>query len=260
MGELWRDMERDLDAQIEEEGLDRDTVDETVDATIDEDAPRRRALMIDLGFAIAIALAGLLVVHVIVPYVGAVLVLLLVLVAFTAWAALIGGADFIAGILLGLGEYTIYGTAQARELLRRSRLALLAAALAIAWGIAWHTSLSPRVRTHRIVTRAVDAVDAYRASGLELPQERVETVLGLDAGDPHDLARFVRDGTIRDAWGRPLVYRRGESGRYQLYSMGPNGTDDLGDRDDDGRVEDLPGGGPRSERAAHLRREAEEGR
>jgi len=256
MGELWRDIQAEIDAQIEEQGLDQDTVDETLDATVDEDAPRRRAMLIDIGAAALTILVGLLIVHVVVAYVGAVLVLLLVLGAFTAWAALIGGADFIAGMLLGLGEFTVYGTAQLRALIRRSRPALVAAALMIGWGVAWHTSLSPRVRTRRVVSRAVEALDRMRDAGLELPQDAIEPALGIGADDPHDLARFAREGRLVDAWGRALVYRRGDGGRYQLYSMGPNGMDDLGKRDDLGRVEDLPGAGPRSERAAHLAHEA----
>src|SRR5678815_6173878 len=60
--------------------------------------------------------------------------------------------------------------------------------------------------------------------------------------DPHDywltLQRtnmwyFPEAGPLRDRWGQPLVYRvPGTHGAFDLYSVGPDGIDNNGERDD----------------------------
>jgi hypothetical protein len=258
MDELWRDIEADLDAQVEDEGLDQDTVDETVDETVDQDDPRfkRRRLMIELAAAAGTLVLGLFVVHVLVPAAGAIVILMLVLAAFAAWAALIAGVDFVAGLVIGAGEMTGGAALATSRFVKRSRPALGVAAGLLAWGVVWHAALSPAARTRRIVNDVVRAVEACRAGGATLPTSDIEAALDVGGADPFGLARFTSDGRLLDAWGRALVYRRGEGGRYQLYSVGVNGKDDLGARDDYGHADAMTDASPPSHRAGSRMRKA----
>lgn len=242
MGELWRDIEEDIDDELDARSatVDLDAGADTIDASVDLGSIRSLFRPPDVLMALSTLVCTLLIVHWLAPKIGALVLFLILLGLFCAWAGLIAGLDFVGGLLAGLLELSIYTGMSAAELIKRSRLALVVALLVLVWGVFWHTMLSPTVRNRDRVDRIVEAVETRLARDEDL-QDDLAAWLDVAGTDPHGLAAFMRDGELRDVWRQPLVYRTGRDERYHLYSTGPNQFDDNGNRDDYGHVEPLTG-------------------